>query len=284
MGTRVIKYFTKKRNIAKFLAFVTIFAFSFILVFQPWGSIEWLKSGGTDKYVATTLLVVVMGFVVLLISRIIMYALRNKYTMNLKLYTIWCGVEILGVALLCSLFSWYYEGCIKDYFDILPNTAKYTGFILSIPYLVSWLYIAYKERDEVVDNNTNNEIFVTDNEPKKEVINFLDEKGSLKLSIYLDSLLYIEAADNYVNIYYTNKGKFSKFMLRSTLKNIEERYSDCNLIRCHRSYVVNFSNIAVLRKEKDGLYIDFSCEAAPRIPVSKTYSESVVKLFSQHSL
>ncbi|HOS16221.1 MAG TPA: LytTR family DNA-binding domain-containing protein, partial [Bacteroidales bacterium] len=80
------------------------------------------------------------------------------------------------------------------------------------------------------------------------------------------------------------KEKVSHFILRNSLKNIETLLTNSNLVRCHRSYMINLSKVNVLRREKDGLYIELDSKSIPDIPVSKTYSNQVVQLFSEASV
>ncbi len=85
------------------------------------------------------------------------------------------------------------------------------------------------------------------------MIAFYDDKGILKLSVKKENLLYLESAENYVSICYINKDKVSKYLLRDTLKKIEETFSGTEIIRCHRSYMVNFEKVKVIRRDRDGL-------------------------------
>ena len=71
-------------------------------------------------------------------------------------------------------------------------------------------------------------------------------------------------------------------MLRNTLKTIEETLEYTNVLRCHRSYMVNFDQVKMIRREKDGAYIDFGIEGVSDIPISKTYSEKVTRWFINH--
>ena len=115
------------------------------------------------------------------------------------------------------------------------------------------------------------------------IINFFDEKEELQLSLRVDHIYYIESAENYVNIYYKNKENTERFTLRSTLKKQQEKLEKYGFVRCHRSYLVNFANILLLRKDKDGPYLDFGVPNLPQIPVSKTYLESVTAYFISNS-
>ena len=119
--------------------------------------------------------------------------------------------------------------------------------------------------------------------PNNRIINFFDEKDELQLSLRVDHIYYIESAENYVNIYYKNKENTERFTLRSTLKKQQDKLEKFGFVRCHRSYLVNFANILLLRKDKDGPYLDFGAPNLPQIPVSKTYLDSVTAYFISSS-
>lgn len=303
----IIKYFNRKRNIATFLVFVYAFAIGFIFLVNPFNVKSWVDWEDTDDYVITVLSVVGIGFFVLLASRSLMYILRNKVVLNFRSFLIWIAGELAVLSAFYTYFAHEYDPKYinQGYFDIFPRIFMYVALILLVPYIFSWMYAALKvkrdiEADAVVPTKeaeaedtksdmsksiSETELLLKEQpETKHNIVNFSDDKGQLKLSVDIDNLLYVESADNYVNIYYSNKGKFSRFMLRSTLKSIEDTFSECDLVRCHRSYVVNFNKVKVLRKEKSGLFIDLDFANSPEIPVSKTYAESVIGHFSKHSL
>ena len=114
----------------------------------------------------------------------------------------------------------------------------------------------------------------------KAMLNFLDEKRELKLSVRSDQVLWIEAADNYVKIHYQHKGRIAAFMVRNTLKTLENDFASTSLVRCNRSTIVNFDKVKILRKEKDGIFLAFDQELVPDFPVSRTYAEKVLSRFS----
>ena len=108
-----------------------------------------------------------------------------------------------------------------------------------------------------------------DSAAKQAVFSFYDEKGDFKLSVKRNNLLYLESADNYVCIWYLNKGILSKFMLRNSLKAIEELMSDTHVLRCHRSFMVNFEQVKVIRREKDGIYLELGIDKLLFITIKK---------------
>jgi DNA-binding LytR/AlgR family response regulator len=114
------------------------------------------------------------------------------------------------------------------------------------------------------------------------MVAFYDEKSILRFSVKRDNLLYIESSENYVSICYINKGKVSKYLLRDTLKKMEELFAGTNIIRSHRSFMVNFEKVKVMRKDKDGLILELESPVAIDIPVSKSYIDSVMQTFSKY--
>jgi adenylate cyclase len=95
------------------------------------------------------------------------------------------------------------------------------------------------------------------------------------LKLPLEALLYISAEDNYSRVVWT-KGKLVKQkVLRSTLKHLEEQLSGTDMLRCHRSYLVNCSRYRMLG---DSRGYKLSTSEDPRtIPVSRAYSRKMLE-------
>ena len=90
----------------------------------------------------------------------------------------------------------------------------------------------------------------------------------------------MEAFDNYVNIYYQTTDEVTRFMLRSSMKKQEKLLEPHGFVRCHRSFIVNFAKVVLLRKDKDGPYLDLGNKDIREIPVSKTYLDAVASHFT----
>ena len=120
---------------------------------------------------------------------------------------------------------------------------------------------------------------------KRNLIAFPDEKGEIKISVMLENLLYVESSDNYATIHYLNKAKLSHYLIRNSLKWMEENLTkETPLVRCHRSFIVNLDKVKVLRKTKDGIFLEMDALNTPDIQVSKTYYERVMDKFSKYSI
>jgi DNA-binding LytR/AlgR family response regulator len=143
-----------------------------------------------------------------------------------------------------------------------------------------WLYFSWRDKKEQIEKLAGIQAFSGN---VRDMIPFYDDKSVLKFSVKKENLLYIESDENYVSICYLNKGKVSKYLLRETMKKMEENFSATEIIRCHRSYIVNFEKVKVIRKDKDGLKLELEAPSSIDIPVSKTYVDNVMQTFSRFS-
>jgi DNA-binding LytR/AlgR family response regulator len=194
-------------------------------------------------------------------------------------YLLWIFAEIFSMALAYGLFEKLFLKDTRLFSDLIKNSSRNTALVLLLPYSILWLYFSWRDKKEQIDRLAENPPYT---ENTRNMIPFYDEKGILKFSIKKENLLYLESAESYVNICYLNKGKVSKYLHRDTLKKMEENFSGTEIIRCHRSYMVNFEKVKVIRKDKDGLKLEFDNPTVTDIPVSKTYVNAVMQTFSKY--
>ena len=283
-------FLVSKRNTILLMVFVFFFSILFLNIYRPFNSISWMGKSANPtqtQYFFTTLILILSGIIVLSISRFAMHIFTNLKKLTLAAYTIWIVAEILVMSVLYALVVKIGMHDARDFFSIAPRATLYIALILFLPYTVSWLYLSLQDKKShlarlvQMSKYIDEENYLSIQPDKLNLIHFSDDKGTLRLSIKFHNLYYIESSDNYVNIYYENKGKIARFLLRRSLKSIEESYADYPLVRCHRSYVVNINKVKVLRKDKEGIFLDLDYLDLPDLPISKTYSEQVIKLFYQ---
>ena len=211
------------------------------------------------------------------------FAAKKNLKMTYMKYALWLLGEIILIGVFHSVLSMVYIK-ITDYTVsfIVTKSILITLLALGVPYMVSAMWLTIKDmRNTLLVTDTKN--IATDGEAiaqNIDIINIADNKGMLKLSVKLDNLYYIKAEDNYTIVYYSKNGQLNRYMIRCKIQTIEDTFRDTPLMRCHRTYIVNAEKIKVLRHESDGFYIDFDFEGIEQIPVSKTYSDAVVKRFS----
>ena len=285
MNSKIPAYIYEKGNILRLIFFTAIFALLFINIFQPFGSRNWYPNVSQFKYFFFSSLIILIGMLVVVVSRFVMLSYVKKRTITYWQYALWVLVEILAMSLFYSLFTKFIpkEGMDRDFIEIFHQSAVNTSLIILLPYSILWLYFSWREKNSMLEKLTHEEQNL--DIQKKSQIGFPDEKGELRISIVLENLLYIDSEDNYATIHYLNKSKLSHFLIRNSLKWMEENLTkETPLVRCHRSYIVNLDNVKVLLKKKDGIFLELDAVNTPDIPVSRTYYERVMAKFSQYSV
>ncbi len=196
---------------------------------------------------------------------------------------IWILAElIIIIAALCFLL-WQVSG--GGHLSLAPLAGDILLGIITIeaiPYTIT--YLAFRLRDEqreVIRLRSELEHYqlqetITPMSAGERIINFYDRGNRLVFSTSGRNVLYIESADNYVNIHYLNEGNEDTFILHNTLKDLERRLIDTPMLRCHRGYMVNIENVKLLRKEGITLLLELN-GSSKTIPVTKTYAASVTE-------
>ena len=272
-------YLVEKRNIIRLIIFTALFALVFINIYSPFGAYKWFSLTKL-QFLTYSSLVILTGVLVVVISRIIMYFVCKKKIINLLQYLAWIAAEILCMASFYAIFQKFVLKDFRPVTDLVKLSASNTALVLLLPYSISWLYFSWRDKKEKIDRMEELSSFTGS---AKEMIPFYDDKSILKFSVKKDNLIYLESTENYINIFYLNNGKISKYLLRDTMKKMEEKFTGTDIIRCHRSYMVNFEKVKVIRKEKDGLKLDFDNPGVSDIPVSRSYVDNVMGTFSKYS-
>ena len=271
-------YINEKQNIIRLVLFTSLFALVFINAYSPFGADKWYTLTRPQFFTYSSLTILV-GVLVVVISRIIMYHVSKKYSIKIWQYLGWICAEIFSMAFTYASFEKIVLKDARLFTDLVKNSSRNTALVLLLPYSILWLYFSWRDKKEQIEKLAE---FPSFPENSRNMIPFYDDKGILKFSIKKENLLYLESAENYVNICYLNKGKVSKYLLRDTLKKIEDTFSGTEIIRCHRSFIVNFEKVRVIRKDKDGLKLEFDDPSVTDIPVSKTYVNAVMQTFSKY--
>lgn len=278
LGHKIPVYIYEKSNIVRLVLLTALFALVFINIYKPFSSSNWYPVSEFKFFVFSSL-IILTGVLVVVISRIVMYYWGRKHVVSIGGYSLWILLEIFFMSLFYTIYTLVLNP-EREYLSVFKESAINTSLVLLLPYSALHLYFSYQEKERQLRLLEEDRAEAAN---KLSVFSFYDEKHELRLSVKRTNLLYIESADNYVCIWYLNKGVLTKFMLRNSLKAIEESLTETNVLRCHRSYMVNFDQVKVIRREKDGVYLELGVEKVPDIPISKTYSEKVTHWFMTYS-
>ncbi len=280
MLEKIPPYIYRKNNIVLLVVFTSLFALVFINVYQPFNSRLWYPDLTDFKYFLYASLLTLTGMLVVVVSRMVMYYFTQKHTLTYWQFALWIAFEIICMSALYTLFA-YTLGDQRDYWTIYRSAIGKTALILLLPYTISILFFSWQERArQILDLQKNHPAAESAEAPKNDILAFYDDKNELRLSIKKDHLLYMESSDNYVSVWYMSKSGVSKFLLRNTLKTMEERFANTHIVRCHRSFMVNLDQVKVAKRTKEGILLDFGVDRIPDIPVSKSYGEHITEWFA----
>ncbi len=263
---RIPDFFVNRRNTLIQIIFTTIFAYAFILIYRPFNSRSWFDIN-TGKFAFGVGIVVVLGMLVVIISRVIMSQIRKVRTITIAGYAIMIGIEVLAMTGFYMMIQKVFLKDTRFWFEVYYTAILNATLILLIPYLISLLYFAWYDKKQKLDSLLIEKHTV----PESRFIHFDDENGDTKLSIQLNDLLYIEASENYVTIHYLDHTQHGRLLLRNSMKRMEEQLTGFPVVRCHRSYMVNLNRIRLVKKTKAGMIVELSATVPVRLPVSETY-------------
>ena len=240
--------FRKPTSQIFYLLAVPLTFFVFVLVYHPFNLIEEWQLGRFSFGVNLTLIACII-FGSMALMRSLFYLLRER--ISNPAYYFWCLLEITVAALFVALYVWLMRRCVEPYFVELTK-------------LYGQLFAHYTKPLE---------------EPSQELkMRFYDERKNLKLVVTTASVLYIAAQENYVQVFYLEGERVRDYLVRASMRSIEERCAENGLKRCHRSYYLNPAHVKTLRREKEGVIVAELDVAGLEVQVTKRYFDDLVAI------
>ena len=272
----------KRSNQIAMIIFVPIFALLFITIYRPFnfehidedtGLLTWLNISREVLVQLITLGFIFVGMAVVAISRWIMGVYTRKRELSYMQYISWVAFEILIMALIFTIAALFTD-TPKPVTTLFYNSLVKTILILLIPYVMCYIYFIWQER--VAQLRLIRERLAEDETALQAAyVQIYDEKGEMRLSVRREHLFLLESADNYVCVWYINNNSPKKVLVRNTLTKVAKQLESTHIQRCHRSYIINLDLIKVMRREKEGIFVEFGVEGVPDVPISKTYVENI---------
>lgn len=287
-GKPLPKYLLSTRQLTWTVTFSALFAIIVISLSYPFDQYMWFGLSNRSVFVSTVLFIS-LGIVMVILSRTVMHKFGKKHELPVGWYVVWNMAEILAMA----LYYTYYTrltclcGVIRDYGlgdgMVFLRSLLFVAVALGVPYVIASLYMALVDKNNTIRlMNYSNVVSDTPAKPYEEKrITLFDSNGVLKLSVDADNLYYIESDDNYIKVWYTDSGGTVKqYMLRCSLKTVEDSFAGSSLVRCHRKFIVNIGKVRILKAEKEGYRINIGLDGVDPIPISKTYESNVLSRFN----
>lgn len=247
---------------------IPLFAFVFCLYYKPYVIYDFLSMENTTFSFNSTILFCIL-LVTLSMTRWILFAIGRSRSVTGIAYLLWCLGETVICALFCALYLVLVSHTSRTFFEISGLTFMGLLTTMIYPLGIMWLcfdrYVRIEDAEKPVDESS--------------LIRFHDEYKKLRLVIASEAVIFIKSEENYVKIHYLDKDKTKKFVLRSSMRALEDILSRKGLVRCHRSYFINPSYIKIVRRDESGQIVaQLNQDGFDSIPISRKYQDEITKL------
>lgn len=250
----------------------------FLIVFQPFGTREFQFE---HKYLFLAGYGVVIAAMLWLGSNVPLWLFPKQF--EEERWTV--GKQILFAAL---LFTFVFAACYaykdlalghpiswRGFFGFLPFAFSVAIFPIAGLVLVSYVYqLRHYSR---LANEANVQIHAIPFSAVPKTAVLTDENGKAILELPPSQLLYLQAADNYVEVVYLENGQQPRrAILRNTLTVLETHLVEMGLCRCHRSYLVNLGQVERVSGNAQGYRLHFS-NLDHSVPVARGRSAEILE-------
>ena len=248
----------------------------FLIIFQPFG-IE--KVVGNK---ATYLLGFgIVSFVVLMVSFNLFALFTNALFWNIKMEFFFVLINITAIAFL----NYYYNAVVGINISQQHSLWEFSLFTIAVGFFPVLIFIFLTEKiltkkyqkEASVINNRIQEEKTSYKSVNNNILKIMPKSKKDMLEIAEENLLFIRSEDNYCKVYFRDADAIAHRLIRISLKTIEDQLAGFpNIIRTHRSYIVNKKQIKKITGNARAYYLYFNnCDETAS--VSRNFSKE--KLF-----
>lgn len=269
---------TKKTLIRYF--FVGCFIAFFLIFFQPFGT-------ANIKMPNKTLFLSGYGWISFIVFSsvfIVLPRISSKWV-NEESWVVWKQILLFIFTLTLTLAAcfvykayWFKESIsLFAFFDFLITVLPISIFPCTFIVLLDYIYQLKKNQNFATNLNQQ----IKPKAPNISELQFKDENGKNDFSINFDQLIFIKAANNYVEINYLVEDKIKKYLLRNSIRNVEQQLAHPSLKRSHRSYLVNLDKVGRITGNAQGYKLHFPFTAEFVVPVSRSKGKELLAILKQ---
>ncbi|MEM1408411.1 MAG: LytTR family DNA-binding domain-containing protein [Bacteroidota bacterium] len=207
------------------------------------------------------------------------YMQEDNWTVG-KEVTLYISV-VLAICVLIFLFFVVFNLSTTPLSALFGKVVLFTGAISIFPIIIQVLYEQYRfqkrsavEALALTKNLGSNSKVPSGADDEAKSIRFEAENGKVELQLATDQICYLKADGNYVEVFYLNRDKVEKKLIRNRLKVFAEQLPGQLFFHCHKSYIVNGKQI--LSVEGNARNFELTLRAVSfGVPVSRSKSEEL---------
>ncbi|MCQ2144385.1 MAG: LytTR family transcriptional regulator [Bacteroidales bacterium] len=261
------KYLFSKGFLTVSVLVIFLFSIPFLLIYRPFSATIWIGFQPA-RHFAFTIVFYLIAIILMGLSKMAMYYFQSRRVLTAGKFILWALSEYLVIALVYLALTPAATGnTLHADLPLIFKAALCVGLILAIPYGYMSLIAAnraLREEYEALRAGIGSE-----DQSGKLLLH--DYKGDPAIALDADSIFYMEAQDNYVQIYYESEGKQHKYMLRCPTQKLESAIAGTTLVRCHRSYIVNLGHLEQFMRGHNCATIVLDNPDRKEVSVSKSY-------------
>lgn len=255
-----------KKEIVVSAMFIAINVFFFLVVFQPFGTYTFSHP---FKYVLL-LPYAFITFLAFTLAGILMTGKIKNWNVAKEI------LKTITVLVVCSVMNYWYNARM---INNTPFSIAQLGYMIiftfavGVPLTLFYMLIRYVyllRNTNIAVRQIETEAVPATEETESRRLFITAEVGNEALELAATDFLFAEAEGNYCHVYYLNHGTVQKKLLRLSLGNFEQQIADENMLRCHRSFVVNLRKLSGIKGNAQGYKLTLD-KAAVIVPVSRKY-------------
>ena len=255
------------------------FIYVFLLIFQPFGisNIQYYKPIYVAGFFGITFIVLLFSF---LVAPIIFTNLFDFDKWTIKKNVIFIIIQFLIITIL----NWIYNSTIG--YGITEQYSLFFFVFITVSVgIIPTLFMIYfieknlARKNKHIATNFNKNIQYRTSTSENPKIKLLSQNKDETIIIELTQLICIKSEGNYLKVFFNLENEIKSKLIRNSIKNIEEHLIIFeNIIRCHRSYIVNLDTV----KKMSGNARNFNLHIENlgfTIPVSRSFPKSIFKKY-----
>lgn len=252
------------------------FVMVFLYLFRPFGLQSMELSEVQHLIVCLQYGLVTVAVTILwsgLIRLLPRYYDERKWTVGREIVSHFGFITVLAMGnMLYTAWRWSFNPSLNHFLLWLVVTFAVGIFPITYGIFIKQLRLARQYSQEA--GQINNHLSAHPVEAATGITLRGDNQGEV-LTLQVHQLLFIEAADNYIRIVWTEAGSEKQRLLRTTLKKAEQDAAPYpELFRCHRAYIVNLRRVQSLSGNAQGYKLHLS-DTAFIVPVSRSINEAI---------
>lgn len=251
---------------------IGLYSFFFLSAYTPFNINQWANYFYWEYNL--------LGVVVISISQFALRPILGLKTFRYYSLILWGLFEIF---LMGSLLHFFYAvpfDKISDKIYDYLHTLWIVGLVAGVPYVLVIFYLLFREKISDFKNIEKN-TFGVDTTKSNKLLTITGENDKVVLAIKYHQLLYVKSAGNYLELYYLKGETLAKELVRARLKELEKKIIDTNVVKVHRSYMVNVRHISSLKKTKKSYELIVQHIPDVTIPVSCGFKGSFEEALEQ---